>query len=141
MLMWSATKINTASGFGSVAYCSMAFRFSSFEPGFDSPHEENLERRHQRRGARAIQDFSQVRLREVKFKDTEFAQIGRHQMLQNCFPALFSKKGFIADKNIDGLQLSRFDFRYETLSLRKRAHQKASRTFDTRVRAKSCESR
>jgi hypothetical protein len=57
----------------------MAASFSSFEPRpkrvFTPRTKEHLERRHQRRGAGAVENFGEIVLRQIELEQAEVSQI------------------------------------------------------------------
>src|SRR4029077_243507 len=50
---------------------------------FYAAHKKDLERRHQRRSAGTVENFSQVGFRQVIFEKAEVTEIGRHQVLED----------------------------------------------------------
>ena len=111
------------------------------EQCFYTADKKNLEWGHQRRSAGTIQHFGQIGLYQIEFEQAEFPHVRGNQMLHNGIAALLAEKSLIAHENVGGTQLSRFNLRDESFGLGKRPHQKASRTFETSVRANSRESR
>ncbi len=104
---------------------------------FHAANKEDLKRRHQRRRSRPVQYLGEIGLSEVQLVKAELAEIVRHQGLQNCVAALPAEKRLVADEDVHRAQLAGLHLGNESLGLRKRPHQKASRTLETRVRAKS----
>ena len=62
-------------------------------------------------------------------------------MLQDRLAAPLAEEHFVANENVSRAQLVGLDLRDEAVSLRESPHQKASRIFETRVRANSRDSR
>src|SRR5262249_60952949 len=106
-----------------------------------SPHKKHLKRRHQRGRACAVEHFHQFGLGQIEFKQAEFAQIAGYEGFENRIAALLAEENFVAHENVNRPQLASLHFRNEAFGLGEGTHQKASRTLETRVRAKSWERR
>jgi len=50
------------------------------------------------------------------------AEVGRHQMLENCFPATFAEEDFVSNEYVGWAQLVGFHFGHKAVSLREGAH-------------------
>ena len=90
---------------------------------------------------RGVKNLGKISVREIKFVQAELAQIIRYQRLQDCITASFSEESLIPDKDVHGPKFASLDVGDETVRLREGAHQNASKTFETRVRAKARERR
>ena len=143
--MWSAIKIRTASGLGSLLYLSIASSLSSVrsaaEHRLHAAHEEHLKRSHQRRSAGAVQNFGQVGLRQIEFEQAEVPHLRGYKMFQDGFAAAATEEDLVSNKHIDRPQLVRLHLGDEAIGLGEGPHQKPSRMFETRVRANSRERR
>src|SRR6185437_4436917 len=114
---------------------------ASPEKSFNAANKKYLKGRHERGRAGPVHNLGQVGFAQIKFKKTEIAQVGGNQMFENRFPAPLAEKHFVAHKHISRAQVSRLHVRDKTVCLGKRAHQKPSRMFDTRVCANSRDNR
>jgi hypothetical protein len=114
---------------------------SAAEKRLHAAHEKHLEWRHQRWRARAIENFGEVSVGEIKVEQAEIAQVAGYEMLENGFPELLAEESFITHKDVSRPQLLPRDLGNEAFRLGKGLHQKPSRTLLTRVCAKSRESR
>ena len=88
----------------------------------DSADEENLEGRHERGGAGAIQDLLQVDLSQVHVVEAKFANVGGHQMLQDRLAATLAEERLVSDEHVSGSQLAGFDIGDEPVGSGKAAH-------------------
>src|SRR5579859_1011428 len=70
----------------------------------DAAHEQDLKGRHERRGAGAIQNFSQAYFGEIKIVQAEVAQVRRNKVLEQRLAALVAKENFIADEHVCGAE-------------------------------------
>ena len=78
---------------------------------FDAADKENLKRRHERRRARAVQDFGHTDLGEVEIVQAEVAQVSGDKVLEERLAALVAKENFVADEHVRGAQLAACNFR------------------------------
>ena len=86
-------------------------------------HEENLKRRHQRRRTGTVENLRQIVFRKIELEETEVAQIGRHQMLEDCIPKALAEKSLVAHEYIRRAQPARFQFADKALGLGEGPHQ------------------
>ena len=86
-------------------------------------NEEDLEGRHQRRRACAVENLAQVHLRQIHVVEAELANVLRHEVLQDGFPAFPAEERFIADKDVSRRQLARLHVGHEAVRRREAAHQ------------------
>jgi hypothetical protein len=59
---------------------------------------------------RAVQNFRNADLSEIKIMQAEVAQIVRNKVLEQRLAALVAKENFVADKNVAGTQFASRDF-------------------------------
>ena len=95
---------------------------SSSKQVLDAADEEHLKRRHQRRSTRAIENLWQVGFGQIKLKQAEVAEFGRHQVLENGFAAALAEENLIAHEDIHRTQLASLHFGNEAISLGEGPH-------------------
>jgi hypothetical protein len=88
---------------------------------FYAANKEDLKRRHERRRARAVKNFSHAYIGEIKIMQAEVAQVIGDKMLEQRLPALVTKENFIANEHVGGPKLAAGNFRGKLFRLSKTA--------------------
>ena len=128
--MWSATKTSERVGIGILAVVLDGGEFffvrAAAEKILHAAHEENLKRSHQRRRAGAVENFGQIGFGEIELEETEVAQIGGNEVLEDGVAKALAEKGLIAHEDVGRAQLARFQFADKALGLGEGPHQISS---------------
>ena len=85
-------------------------------------NKEYLERRHQRRRSRAVEDLLQLNFAQVHVIHAEFAHIGGNQRLQHGVAAALAEESFVAYKDVSRSQLAGLHIGHETVGGGEAAH-------------------
>ncbi len=63
-------------------------------------HEENLEGCHQRRGAGTVENFGEIDLSQIEFKQAEVPHVSGNQMFEDRVTETLAEEGFVAHEDV-----------------------------------------